>query len=148
MIREGKKLPNGILDKIPQLVEDLKTDEEIVALFSFGSQTCGFLKPLSDLDFAILLTNKIGRTQRFDKNIELIGKFNKALSTDDVDLIILNDAPVRFSYQIIQSGKLLFCRKHDELIDHIEKTVKIYLDFKFFRDGFDTVFLNGIGYHG
>jgi predicted nucleotidyltransferase len=148
MIREGKKLPNGILNKIPQLVEDLKTDEDIVALFSFGSQTSGFLKPLSDLDFAILLTNKMGKTQRFDKHIKLIGKFNSTLSTDDVDLVILNDAPLRFSYHIIQSGKLLFCRKHDELIDHIEKTVKIYLDYKFFRDSFDRVFLNGIGYHG
>lgn len=31
---------------------------------------------------------------------------------------------------------------------NIEKTTKIYLDFKFFRDNFDRVFLKGIGYNG
>jgi predicted nucleotidyltransferase len=148
MIREGKNLPEGILEKIPQLVADLKTDEDIIALYSFGSQTSGYLKPLSDLDFAILLAKKLNKHVRFDKSIDLIGKFNGMLHTDDVDLVIMNDVPSRFIYNIIRTGKLLFCRNTRELADHIEKSVKTYLDFKFFRDSFDRVFLNGIGYRG
>jgi hypothetical protein len=26
--------------------------------------------------------------------------------------------------------------------------VKLYLDFRFFRDSFDSAFLEGVGYHG
>jgi len=61
---------------------------------------------------------------------------------------MMNDAPMRFSHHIIKSGKLLYCQSKTELIDFIEKTVKHYLDFRFFRDAFDEIFLKGIGYGG
>lgn len=35
-----------------------------------------------------------------------------------------------------------------ELANFYEQLVKKYLDFKYMRDAFDTVFLEGIGYHG
>lgn len=92
MIREGKKLHTDILTRIPYLIERLSKDEEIIAIYAFGSLASGILKPLSDLDFGILLTHHMNAKERFDKSIELIGKPNQALSTDEVDLIILNDA--------------------------------------------------------
>ena len=85
---------------------------------------------------------------RFDKHLDLIGKFNEVLKTDEVDLVMMNDAPMRFSHNIIKSGKLLYCSNKAELSDFIEKTIKLYLDFRFFRDAFDVSFLKGIGYSG
>ena len=85
---------------------------------------------------------------RFDKHLDLIGKFNEVLKTDEVDLVMMNDAPMRFSHNIIKSGKLIHCANKTELIDFIEKTIKLYLDFRFFRDTFDDTFLKGIGYSG
>jgi hypothetical protein len=85
---------------------------------------------------------------RFDKHLDLIGKFNEVLKTDEVDLVMMNDAPMRFSHNIIKSGKLIHCKNKIELIDFIEKTIKLYLDFRFFRDTFDDTFLKGIGYSG
>jgi len=148
MIREGRKLPPIVTDRIPAIIEEVSKDSAVVALFSFGSLAKGALKPLSDLDFAVLVSNNLDPTERFEKHLNLIGLFNQVLKTDEIDLVLLNDVPMGFSFNIIFSGRLLYCRNRYELDDFMEKTVKFYLDFKFFRDEFDRVFLEGIGYHG
>ena len=148
MIHEGHKLPLDVTNRIPLLIKRISKDKEIIALFSFGSLAGGNLKPLSDLDFGILVSNILDRKKRFDKHLDLISLFNKVLQTDEVDLILMNDAPMRFSHNILKSGKLLFFSDTGALTEFIEKTVKVYLDFKYFRDEFDKEFLKGIGCYG
>ena len=148
MIKEGCKLPPLVTDRIPVIIDEVSKDSEVVALFSFGSLAKGALKPLSDLDFAVLVSKRIDPENRFKKHLQLIGLFNQVFKTDEIDLVLLNDLSIGFSYNIIFSGRLLYCANHPELNEFIERTVKIYLDFKFFRDEFDRVFLEGIGYHG
>jgi hypothetical protein len=48
----------------------------------------------------------------------------------------------------LKAGKMLYLGNKRELVDFSEKTVKVYLDFRFFRDGFDRAFLERVGYHG
>jgi predicted nucleotidyltransferase len=148
MIRKDKKLPTDVMARIPTVIETLAADEDVVALYAFGSVANGTLKPLSDLDFAVLLSEFLDRQKRFDKSIELIGIFTEMLKTDEVDLVILNDNPLRFAFQILKTGKLFFCRDREKLVNFIESTTKRYLDFKPARDRFDRVFLDGVGYHG
>ena len=73
---------------------------------------------------------------------------NSVFRTDEIDLVVLNDAPLRFCHRILKTAKLLHLGNKSELIDFREKTVKLYLDFRFFRDAFDRAFLEGVGYHG
>jgi predicted nucleotidyltransferase len=148
MIRENHKLPENVIDRIPLLIKQIEKDTDVVALYAFGSLATGDLKPLSDLDFGILVSFKLHRKERFDKHLDLIGIFNRVLQTDEVDLVMMNDAPMRFSHNIIKSGRLLYCSSKAELSNFIDKTVKLYLDFRFFRDTFDDAFLKGIGYSG
>ena len=148
MIREGQKLPPDIEIKIPKLLDRISKESEVVALYAFGSLASGDLKPLSDLDFAILISRELDQQKRFDGHLDLIGTFNQVLGTDEVDLVMMNDAPMRFSYSIIKSGKLIYCRDLTELAEFIERTTKLYLDFRFFRDAFDKAYLKGIGYNG
>jgi len=148
MIRGEKKLPDDVLTRIQEVITKIADDKDVVALFAFGSMADGHLKPLSDLDFGVLLSDSLGKKDRFTKSIDLIGVFNRKLKTDEVDLVILNDDPLRFAYQILKIGKLLYCRDENRLIDFIEKTIKLYLDFKPRRDQFDREFLKGVGYYG
>ena len=148
MIREGRKLPGDVMKRVPAIVEKMSRDEEVIALYAFGSVASGVLKPLSDLDFGVLVSMELDRRQRFDKHLELIGVFNETFRTDEVDLVLMNNAPMRFSYNIISKGKLLFYRDKHFLTDFCARTIKLYLDFKFFRDNFDKVFLRGMGYRG
>ena len=148
MIRDGIKLPDNVLEKLPEVIQAVKMHPEVMALYSFGSVATNELKPLSDLDFAILLSFRLTRRQRFDKHIELIGIFNTVFHTDEIDLTILNDAAFGFCFVVLKTGKLLYCRNKAELIDFRDQVMKNYLDFKYFRDSFDRTFLKGIGYNG
>jgi predicted nucleotidyltransferase len=148
MIREGRKLPPLVADQIPALIEEVSKDPEVVALLSFGRLARGDLRPLSDLDFAVLVSKSLDPKARFEKHLSLIGLFNQVFKTDEIDLVLLNDASRGFAYNVIFSGRLLYCNNRPELDDLMEKTVKFFLDFKFFRDEFDRAFLKGIGYHG
>jgi len=148
MIRDGIKLPDNVLEKLPDLIRTLKQHSEVVALYSFGSVAKKELKPLSDLDFAVLLSGQLNKKLRFEKHLELIGIFNTIFRTDEIDLTILNDAAFRFSFVVLKTGRLLYCRNKAELIDLRDQVVKTYLDFKYFRDSFDHAFLKGIGYNG
>jgi predicted nucleotidyltransferase len=148
MIREGKKLPDNILERVPKVVEAVKLHPEVLALYAFGSVAKKELKPLSDLDFAILLSNQMNRRQRFEKSLDLIGLFNSVFHTDEIDLIILNDAALRFCHTILKTGKLLYFKDEADLIDLCEHVVKNYIDFRYFRDSFNKTFIQGIGYDG
>ena len=148
MIREGRKLLQDTQKMIPELVRALDADNDVIALYAFGSLANDALKPLSDLDFGILLNDRLDKRQRFDKHIELIGVFTDIFKTDEIDLINMNDAPFRIAFQILKTGKILVCGNAGALTRFRERLVKSYLDFKCMRDSFDAVFLEGIGYHG
>lgn len=148
MIREGKKLPDNVSEKLPALIDLVSGDTDVVALFVFGSLATGELTPLSDLDLGILLDKKLSGQERFDKHIDLIGKFTGLMNTDEIDIIILNNAPMRFVNKVLTTGKLLFERDRQALVDLYERNTKVFLDFKYFIDEYNQVFLKGIGYHG
>ena len=148
MIRDGIKLKINVLERLPDLIQAVKQHSDVVALYSFGSVAKKELRPLSDLDFAILLSFRLTRRQRFEKHLGLIGIFNTIFRTDEIDLTILNNAPFRFCFVVLKTGKLLYYKNKAELIDFRDQVIKNYLDFKYFRDSFDHAFLKGIGYNG
>jgi len=148
MIREGRKLPKDVLAKVPKLVSKISQDPDIAALYAFGSSVEGGLRPLSDLDFDLLLSNTLSRPERSEKLLDLFGVFNDVLCTDEVDLVLLNNTPPRFAHSTLKTGELLYASDKAQIIDFFEMTTRHYLDFRFVRDAFDRVFLDGIGYRG
>jgi len=147
MIHGGKKLPDDAMERVYRVITLVSDDQDVLALYLFGSGARNRLQPLSDLDFGILLVKRLGKKQRFEKQIDLIGRFNDFFGTDEIDLVVLNDAPPRFSFNILKYGNLLFFRDKKTIIDFREQVLKYYLDFKYFRADFDRVFVEGIGCH-
>lgn len=148
MIREGKKLPDNVAEKLPGLVGLVSADQDVVALFVFGSLAHGDLKPLSDIDLGVLLDKRLDKTDRFNKHLDLIGKFTGFFNTEEIDIIILNDATMRFVVKVMSTGKILFERDRQAIIDLYDKNSKMLLDFRYFLNDFNQTFLEGVGYHG
>ncbi len=148
MIREGKRLPANVKSNIPKLIREISNMPDVVAFYTFGSIIQGDLKPLSDLDFGLLLSLNLNHRMLGQRMIEAISICNDTLKTDEIDLIILNTAPRRFVYNIFSKGKLIYCRDQIQLIDFREHTLKCYLDFRPMREQFDQAFLKGVGYYG
>ncbi len=148
MIHEEKKLPDDAIRRVSCMIPLVSDDQDVLALYLFGTGAQNRLEPMSDLDFGILLSRRLDKKQRFEKHIELIGRFNDFFGTDEIDLVILNDSPPRFSFNILNHGKLLFFRDKKAIIDFREQVSNDYLDFKYFWEDFVRTFLEGIGYHG
>ena len=89
------------MDRLPELIDQISKDKEIVALFAFGSLARGDLKPLSDLDFGIFAIPTLDRKQRFDKHLELIGVFNEHFETDEIDLVLMNDVRAGYFHKLM-----------------------------------------------
>jgi predicted nucleotidyltransferase len=131
------QLPERVLNKIPELVSKLAELDQIMAFYFFGSGSRDQLKPLSDLDFAVLLTN--AAADSFDFQMDLIGIISETLGTDEFDLVILNKAPIDFAFNIIDQGKLMHLSSQETLVDFIENTSRLYLDYHPKRQEFDRL---------
>lgn len=136
------------MDLASDFINRIRLDEDVVAVLVFGSASRGNLQPLSDLDLAVLLSDKLSKVQRMEKQLDLLGLANFIFKTDEIDLIILNEATPRMAHNILKTGMVLFIRDQNSYTDFRERITRHYLDFKYFRDSFDREFLKGIGYNG
>ncbi|WP_190259121.1 type VII toxin-antitoxin system MntA family adenylyltransferase antitoxin [Pelotomaculum schinkii] len=127
-----KKTAVDIMQYIPALTEKISMDNDIAAFYLFGSYAEDRQNPASDIDLAVLLDREFPMDSYFDKKLKLLSLATAALKTDEVDFIILNQAPPAFAYQILSKGRLLFERgdKKGQRVDFQVRTFDRYFDFK------------------
>ena len=74
-----------------------KTEPRIDLAYIFGSHAAGKEGPISDYDIAVLYSKPIQSALRYKLTHEL----NKVLKTDQIDLVVLNNAPIELRYTVI-----------------------------------------------
>lgn len=82
----------------------------VAAVYLFGSQADGRAHRESDVDLGILVLWDRYPTarDRFEARIDLISDLGAALGRNDVDVVILNDAPPLLGRRIIYEGRRIF----------------------------------------
>lgn len=129
-----KKIKPGIEKKIPSLTREFKKRRYINCLYLFGSRAKGTVKPLSDIDIGVILNKNVSRSKATDFKLELLSKAAKILGTDEIDLVVLNEAPPDLTFNILRDGKILFCRDRKNFFDFREAVISNYLDTMHLRD--------------
>jgi uncharacterized protein len=102
--------------------------EGVVAAMLIGSQARGNPGPLSDVDIAIWHDPGLDARGRFDLQLDLAGEITSLLGTDEVDLVLLNNAPPLLRHRAIREGKRLVERDHDERVRLETRAILDYLD--------------------
>jgi predicted nucleotidyltransferase len=99
-------------------------DPNIVFAYLFGGLARDQRKPLSDVDLAIYVKS----LKELDY-LSLLGKVSAVLRTDEVDLVVLNSAPVSLAGRIIQTRKVLVDK--DPFLRHKyeSQTLREFFDF-------------------
>lgn len=139
MIKFGHKQEN--LDQhLPALVEYARLNEEILAVYLFGSYARNEAGPMSDIDIAFLIDGTKAKVN-FDFELKLLGDVNDLLKTDEVSLVILNTAPLTIQYGVISDSKLIYCRDEEKRLEFEEKLLMKYLDFSHYLKEYDKEFL-------
>jgi uncharacterized protein len=81
----------------------LKSRKDIAFAYLFGSLAENRATHLSDVDIAVYVTG--GKLT--DKRYQILGDLMDILKTDNLDLVILNTAPLTLRMKIIQARRIL-----------------------------------------
>jgi len=103
--------------------------ESVQVVYAFGSLVRGRTKPESDVDLA-LWVDPCSNRDRFDLRLDAMGWFMNHLRRDNVDLIILNDAPPVLQYNAVCRGQLLYERKPGLSWQCWRRALNMYWDAK------------------
>ena len=93
-------------DRLQRITEFLERAPEVVFALLFGSRAAGTARPDSDYDVAVWLQPPLDDSQRHD----WLRRADAALTPpDDVDLVVLNEAPALLGHRALM-GRILWMR--------------------------------------
>ncbi len=121
-----ERLPKEIMKRIKKAQSVLGSHPQVLFAYLFGGLTRGEPRPLSDVDIAVYITETADPTQA---KLEILGLLLDALGTDEIDLVILNSAPLTIQARVLMNRALLadndpfFRHKYESL------TLRKYFDF-------------------
>ena len=125
-----KKIEHDIESLIPLLVKRLQKEKDVIFAYIFGSRARGKATALSDVDIA-LFVDKASFSP--DRKLELIELLIDLLKTDEIDLVILNDAAPSIVHSVVKDGRLLFSRDEKRRVKFIAQAQKEYMDMEYYR---------------
>jgi predicted nucleotidyltransferase len=114
---------------VGRLTEALAAEPGVVVAYLFGSRARGTSHSQSDIDVAVLFADSVDAHER---ELDL-----RATLGDNVDLVVLNDAPVSLAYRVLRDGVLLVSHDDAARIEHWVRTVDRYIDMAPMRRAFD-----------
>ena len=114
-----------MFDKFNDIKKIFAEEKDILLTYIFGSQITGKTGPLSDYDFAVFLSQK----PSFQFKYKLKNKLLSILDIKQVDLVILNDAPIELKYNVIATGKVIFQKNSIVRTGFEANTLSQYFDY-------------------
>jgi predicted nucleotidyltransferase len=99
-----EKLPADIGLRFNGIKKILIEDENIIFAYLFGGLAKGEVNPLSDIDLAVYLKHTDGLAAY---KLQLFNKITDVIGTSEMDLIILNTAPISLTGRILQKREVL-----------------------------------------
>jgi predicted nucleotidyltransferase len=118
--------------KIIKINNFCRDHSEIILVYLFGSQATGRTGPLSDIDLAFLVDKTITGQSAYPYGYQahLTSDMISLLGSNNVDVIILNNAPPLLKFQVIHRGEVIFCRSESDRLNFYIRAFNEYQDFK------------------
>lgn len=93
----------------------------LVAAYLFGSHARDAAHMESDVDVAIILSRDIypNTRERFEQRVRVASNLVDLLNHNEVDVVVLNDAPPLFARHVVTQGRQVFCADRDRARDFV-----------------------------
>ena len=112
-----------------RLSHALASRDEVLEAYLFGSHARGQAGPDSDIDVAVYIDKNAAREGRWGYRAELTTDLMVALGTDDVDVVVLNEAPILLYHRVLQGGVRLVSRDLRATTSRAGQALSRYFDF-------------------
>ena len=114
-----------IIKKLYSFFSYTKIKPRIDLAYIFGSHAAGKEGPISDYDIAVHYSEHHPSILRY----ELTHELSIVLKTDQVDLVVLNNAPIELRYAVIASGIVVYEANVETRVEYEALTLSLYGDF-------------------
>jgi len=111
------------------LHECLAGRHEILEAYLFGSRARGDAAGHSDVDVAVYLDRARARDGGFGYEAELGADLMSCLGTNDVDVVVLNDAPPLLYHRVLRDGRRVLSRDLRATTAREGQALSRYCDF-------------------
>lgn len=138
---------NEIIALIKIACELANEFQEILLVYLHGSLLEGYEREDSDVDLAVIIDEDKERDM-IRQQIKYNEFFELHFKKREVDLKIVNSAPLAFKYSVIQKGKIIYSRSEKFRVDFEVEITKKYLDFKYYYDQYNEAFINRLAQEG
>lgn len=105
----------------------------VLAVYLFGSRAKGEARPHSDYDLAVLFAGYRPEEHNIALRLEMAEELAELLG-EKVDLVFLQSASIVMRFEIVSTGKVVYCANDDARTDFEDLVLRDYLDFKPFLD--------------
>ena len=131
-----------------KLVAYLLSQDRVRLAYRFGSLVAGRAGPLSDVDLGVLLDESLNKLERFKLHLKLLDDLTSILGTDRIDLVIMNNAPLSLTFEIIKSNYPLLVRDRSEKIAFEHGVLSRYLDRRYYETRWTAAYLRRVAEGG
>jgi len=126
---QTRPIQHSIDDLLPKAKAYLAARDDIAFAYLFGSRAAGKANRLSDIDIAVYLASALGPSG----HLKLLGDLIDIFHTDEIDLVVLNSAPIGLKMRVLKQRRLLadnqpYVRHRFESL-----TMRSYFDFAKFE---------------
>jgi predicted nucleotidyltransferase len=123
-------MKEGIINGIKNY---LCSRDEAIAGYIFGSYSSGKVRPKSDIDIAVLLSDTVDGKDYGQIKLSIINDLIELLPFDRIDVVVLNVVSPLLSHEIIKKGMLLFSKDEAKRINYTANATIHYLDTIYLR---------------
>lgn len=120
-----EKLPDDILQNIEAAKNVLLEDKNVLFAYLFGGLVKG-KTPLSDVDIAVYLRDA---EDLAEYKLNLYHELTETLKTGELDLVVLNTAPLSLTGRILKSRRVLVDKEPFERHKYESLTLRKFYDF-------------------
>ncbi len=127
-MRSASRLDKINIDScIPALKDYFKGQGDVLSAMIYGSYGTPFQTCLSDVDLAVLF--RFDERPGIDRILALEAELSRICREDDINVLVLHDAHVLLQFEVIRTGRLIYCGDQIAASDFHEYVFKVYGDF-------------------
>ena len=103
--------------------------DEVLEAYLFGSAAAGSAQPHSDVDVAVYVLEPVPPASAFGYVADLTAALMHALGTNQVDVVVLNDAPPLLYHRVLRNGVRILSRDLRATTTREGQALSRYCDF-------------------
>lgn len=126
-----------VLTEIQNKIRPVLEKFGVNTCYLFGSRATGQAQPDSDVDLAVVFPRYEPTKHNLELLVQMETELAEALRPLHVDLVFLQREGIAFRFEVISTGKVVYCRDHGVRTDFEDEVVRDYLDFAPFLERCD-----------